>query len=108
MEVAASLYKEGYKRVTMVVGSDRVVEFRTILEKYNGKKARHGFYNFERMNVVSAGARDPDCSRSYWYVCDLSYVNLQEQTILEHSHKAYQERFLIKIQKLYSIVFVKA
>ena len=60
MEVAASLYKEGYKRITMVVGSDRVIEFRTILEKYNGKKSRHGFYNFQRMNIVSAGARDPD------------------------------------------------
>ena len=60
MEVAASLYKEGYKRVTMVVGSDRVIEFKALIEKYNGKKARHGFYNFERFNVVSAGMRDPD------------------------------------------------
>ena len=60
MEVASSLYKEGYKRVTMVVGSDRVIEFKALLERYNGKKGRHGFYNFQRMNVVSAGARDPD------------------------------------------------
>ena len=30
------------------------------MEKYNGQKARHGFYNFERINVVSAGERDPD------------------------------------------------
>ena len=60
MEVAASLYKEGYKRVTMVVGSDRVIEFKALIEKYNGKKARHGFYNFERFNVVSSGVRDPD------------------------------------------------
>jgi len=44
----------------MVVGSDRVTEFKTLLEKYNGVKARHGFYNFERINVVSAGDRDPD------------------------------------------------
>ena len=54
MEVASSLYKEGYKRVTMVVGSDRVIEFKALIEKYNGKKARHGFYNFERFNVVSS------------------------------------------------------
>ena len=60
LEVATSLYNEGHKRVTMVVGSDRVIEFKTLLEKYNGKKLRHGFYNFESINIVSAGLRDPD------------------------------------------------
>jgi nicotinamide mononucleotide adenylyltransferase len=60
LEVAVSLYNEGHKRVTMVVGSDRVIEFKTLLEKYNGKKVRHGFYNFESINIVSAGQRDPD------------------------------------------------
>ena len=44
----------------MVVGSDRVTEFDTILQKYNGVKGRHGFYNFESINVISAGERDPD------------------------------------------------
>ena len=60
MEVAVSLYDEGHQRVTMIVGSDRVIEFKTLLEKYNGKKLRHGFYNFRSINVVSAGQRDPD------------------------------------------------
>jgi len=55
-----ALYDQGYKRVTMVVGSDRVTEFQTLLNKYNGEKARHGFYNFERISVISAGERDPD------------------------------------------------
>jgi hypothetical protein len=44
----------------MVVGSDRVMEFQTLLNKYNGKKSRHGYYNFEPLKVVSAGERDPD------------------------------------------------
>jgi hypothetical protein len=44
----------------MVVGSDRVREFDALLSKYNGEKARHGFYNFADIKVVSAGARDPD------------------------------------------------
>jgi len=61
-EVATSLYDQGFNRITMVVGSDRVTEFETLLAKYNGTKARHGFYNFERITVVSAGARDPDSS----------------------------------------------
>jgi len=59
-EIAVSLYDQGFNRITMVVGSDRVTEFKTLLEKYNGEKARHGFYNFEKINVVSAGERDPD------------------------------------------------
>ena len=44
----------------MIVGSDRVREFDTLLKKYNGVKGRHGFYNFESINVLSAGERDPD------------------------------------------------
>ena len=59
-EVASSLYDQGFNRVTMVVGADRITEFKTLLEKYNGVKGRHGFYNFEKINVVSAGDRDPD------------------------------------------------
>ena len=45
----------------MVVGEDRLVEFDKLLNKYNGVKGRHGFYQFENgVKVVSAGARDPD------------------------------------------------
>ena len=60
LELAAKIYSLGYTNVTMVVGSDRVREFDTILKKYNGERNRHGFYNFEKINVVSAGERDPD------------------------------------------------
>lgn len=60
MDALVMLNNEGYNRVTVVVGSDRVREFDVLLSKYNGQKARHGTYNFERINVVSAGDRDPD------------------------------------------------
>ena len=59
-DIAAKLYDQGYKNITMVVGEDRLREFDVLLNKYNGKKARHGFYNFESIKVVSAGRRDPD------------------------------------------------
>jgi len=59
-DAATNLYNQGYKKVTMVVGQDRIVEFETLLNKYNGVKGKHGFYNFERINVASAGDRDPD------------------------------------------------
>jgi len=60
IDVATSLHNAGYKDVTMVVGSDRVKEFETLLKKYNGVKARHGMYKFDNIKVVSAGDRDPD------------------------------------------------
>tara|TARA_B100001059_G_scaffold234110_1_gene275782 strand:+ start:8355 stop:9725 length:1371 start_codon:yes stop_codon:yes gene_type:complete len=58
-DVLVKLYDEGFNRVTMVVGSDRVKEFDLLLNKYNGVKGRHGFYKLS-LNVVSAGERDPD------------------------------------------------
>jgi hypothetical protein len=61
IDIAVKLYDQGYTKVSMVAGSDRVKEFETLLNKYNGQKARHGFYNFEDgITVISAGQRDPD------------------------------------------------
>ena len=60
LDAAVALYNEGFKNVVMVVGEDRVTEFDVLLNKYNGKKMRHGFFNFARIHVVSAGQRDPD------------------------------------------------
>ena len=60
IDAMVSLYNQGYRKVNMIVGDDRVREFDILLNKYNGKDARHGFYNFKSINVISAGARDPD------------------------------------------------
>jgi phosphopantetheine adenylyltransferase len=61
IDVVTKLYDQGYTKVTMVVGSDRVSEFETLLNKYNGVKARHGYFNFkDGVQIVSAGERDPD------------------------------------------------
>ena len=55
-QILKEVYEEGYTDIIMVVGSDRVSEFSTLLKKYNGK----GDYDFDSINVVSAGQRDPD------------------------------------------------
>jgi len=59
-DAVTEMYNDGFKNITMVVGSDRVNEFNTLLKKYNGTKGRHGLYNFNKINVISAGDRDPD------------------------------------------------
>ena len=59
-EIATELYRQNFTEIFMVVGSDRVREFETTLNKYNNVRARHGYYNFDNINVLSAGERDPD------------------------------------------------
>jgi hypothetical protein len=49
-----------YENLIMVVGSDRVTEFKRIINEYNGVKSRHGLYEYKTVKVLSAGARDPD------------------------------------------------
>lgn len=46
--------EKNYQRLILVVGSDRVAEFKQLFDKY-GKD-----YSFEKLEVVSAGERDPD------------------------------------------------
>lgn len=55
IQVSQELQKDGYKDLVLVVGSDRIKEFETLLNKYNGKD-----YTFDSIKVVSAGDRDPD------------------------------------------------
>lgn len=58
IEVAKELNKK-YKDIIMVAGSDRVPEYKKILEKYNGKD-----FHFDTISVVSAGERDPDADNA--------------------------------------------
>ena len=61
IEIAVKLHDEGFTDLVMVVGSDRVKEFSSLLNTYNGVEGkRHGFYKFNTIDVVSAGERDPD------------------------------------------------
>jgi len=48
-------HQEGHTHATMVVGSDRVKQFKALAHKYNGKE-----YNYKKINILSAGQRDPD------------------------------------------------
>lgn len=59
-QILTFLHDKKYTKIRMVVGSDRVKEFENIIKKYNSVKGRHGFYNFNEIQIVSAGERDPD------------------------------------------------
>jgi hypothetical protein len=57
---AAKLYKTGVTHLHMVGGQDRIDEYKKLLHKYNGVKGLHGSFNFKKIEVHSAGDRDPD------------------------------------------------
>ena len=62
LDIATELFNKGYTNINMVVGSDRVQDFKRILNQYNNVKSRHGFYNFKSIKITSAGERDPDAT----------------------------------------------
>ena len=55
MHHAKRLSDAGHDHLVVVAGGDRVPEYKALLDKYNGKN-----YNFKKIDVVSAGERDPD------------------------------------------------
>ena len=46
-------HDDGFKNLELVAGSDRVKEFEKLVNKYNGKKGPHGFYDFAEITVIS-------------------------------------------------------
>lgn len=54
------LYNEGFRKLNLVAGSDRIQSFEKLLASYNDVKAKHGYYNFDKITVISSGERDPD------------------------------------------------
>lgn len=57
LDALEGAHKRGYKKANIVVGSDRLEEFEKIANKYNGEGKK---YNFENINIISAGDRDED------------------------------------------------
>jgi hypothetical protein len=58
-DVLTAASEEGYKNINIIVGADRQAEFDNLAQKYNGE-----LYDFELINVISAGVRDADSEAS--------------------------------------------
>jgi len=54
-DVLQKANEEGYSSIKIVVGGDRQAEFEKLANSYNGQ-----LYDFEEIDVISAGDRDPD------------------------------------------------
>ena len=60
LQALSWLYDKNYTDVVAVFGSDRVDAFNSLLNQYNGEKGSHGYYDFDTIEIASAGHRDPD------------------------------------------------
>lgn len=84
-----------YNEVVLVVGSDRVEDFRKLLTTYNGKD-----YNFNSIEVVSAGERDPDAD-------DVSGMSASKMRALaiENDFETFKEGLPTNLKKEADSVF---
>jgi hypothetical protein len=58
-DVLQRMENDGYREVTIVVGADRLAEFKGLAQKHNGS-----LYNFDDITVVAGGERDSDSETS--------------------------------------------
>tara|TARA_Y100000356_G_C11253966_1_gene288883 strand:+ start:259 stop:1161 length:903 start_codon:yes stop_codon:yes gene_type:complete len=93
-DVVVKLYDKGYRMIQMVVGSDRIQEFEKLLTKYNGVKARHGYYNFKSIKVVSAGERDPDAEGA---------AGMSASKMRAFVHNGQEKEFLASLPRGYKL-----
>ena len=87
IQVAADLQSK-YKNLIVVSGSDRVAEFDTLLNKYNGKD-----YTFDSIKVVSAGERDPDAEG----VAGMSASKMR-QAVIDNDFEEFKKGLPKKLQ----------
>jgi nicotinamide mononucleotide adenylyltransferase len=66
LDALVKVNEQGFSRVKIVVGSDRVDEISSLVKKYNGVKLTSGeSYDFiDGIQVLSAGTRDPDADET--------------------------------------------
>lgn len=92
------LQRQGHDHVTMVVGSDRVENFKKLLNDYNGKE-----YNIKNIEVKSAGHRDPDAEgasgMSASKLRDLVKAGKKDEFISHYSNRKLGEKIHDKVHK---------
>jgi nicotinamide mononucleotide adenylyltransferase len=76
-EVLRNIYEDGFKKVNIIVGADRVSEFERLANKHNKEK---DIYKFEEIKVVSAGNRDPDSTDD---ITNMSSAKLRKAAVAD-------------------------
>lgn len=72
-EVLKNIFEDGFEKVNIVVGSDRVSEFERLSKQYN-----NNLYKFKEINIISAGNRDPDSTED---VTNMSSAKMRKAAV---------------------------
>lgn len=93
LEWCTKIYESGAKRIIIVCGSDRFKEYHDLINKYNGRRSKHGYYNFKKIiidetvrdiNSVSATAmRNSAINEDYNLFYGMAPLNLSDITVQE-------------------------
>jgi hypothetical protein len=60
LQQVSKFHEQGVTHLHMVAGSDQHKKYSDLINRYNGVKGAHGYYNFKNVTMHSAGERDPD------------------------------------------------
>jgi hypothetical protein len=86
MQALGELEKK-FTKVILVVGADRIKEFETLLNKYNGKD-----YSFDSIKVVSAGSRaDPDSEEAKSLSADSMSASVMRKLASEGDFESFKK-----------------
>jgi hypothetical protein len=80
-DVLKKAHNDGYTNVRIVGGGDRVKEFENLSSNYNGK-----LYQFDNIEVTSAGDRDPDAEGT-----EGMSASKQRKAAAENDFKAFRQ-----------------
>ena len=76
MAMCSKLYEQGFTKVTLIVGQDKLAETSALMSAYNGRTlVEGGFFNFQNgVRVISSGDIDPDTAASR-KLCESAFAN---------------------------------
>lgn len=76
LTMCSKLYEQGFTKVTLIVGQDKLAETSALMSNYNGRPLMEGgFFNFQNgVRVISSGDVDPDISASR-KLCESAVAN---------------------------------
>ena len=66
LTMCSKLYEQGFTKVTLIVGQDKLAETTALMSTYNGRTlVEGGFFNFQNgVRVISSSEIDPDAAAS--------------------------------------------
>ena len=93
VDAAVKLFNEGYKKLVVIAEENRSREYEVLLEKYNGKKSRHGFFHFESMKFVPVKQQGATSEKQCEYALNEDFTAFSQNLPKEVTNKDAKNLF---------------